>query len=109
MEFTSSKQGEYLVVTTVGRLDATTSHLFEEQCDQWLADDNTRILVDMAGIEFISSAGLRSILASAKKLKGASGDIRFCGLSGMVSDVFKVSGFGTMFKLFDTQEQALGS
>lgn len=107
MEFTQEKNGDYLVVQVAGRMDATTASEFEAQCDAWLASGETKIIVNMAGVEYISSAGLRSILSSAKKLKGQSGEIRFCSLSGMVADVFKVSGFAAMFKIFPELDQAL--
>ncbi|NOQ46532.1 MAG: anti-sigma factor antagonist [Desulfobulbaceae bacterium] len=107
MEFTTDKIGDYYVVSVTGRLDATTAGEFEEQCDQWLSQDEIHIVVDMAGVEYISSAGLRSILTSAKKLKGRKGDLRFCNLAGMVADVFKMSGFAAMFKIFETREQAI--
>ncbi len=107
MEFTNDKQGDFLVVGISGRLDATTAAEFEAQCDQWVEAKQGKIVVNMEGVDYISSAGLRSILTSAKKLKAMDGEMRFCGLTGMVADVFGVSGFASMFKIFDTLEQAL--
>lgn len=108
MEFTQEKQGDWLIVEVTGRMDATTSSEFEEQCSQWIEAGNVSIAVGMSGVEYISSAGLRSILSSAKQLKAESGELRFFGLTGMVADVFKMSGFAAMFKLFETREEALG-
>lgn len=107
MEFTQENKGDYLVVHASGRMDATTAGEFEAQCDAWVAADEKQVVVEMGGIEYISSAGLRSILTSAKKLKAIGGEMRFAGLSGMVADVFKVSGFAAMFKIFASLEQAL--
>lgn len=106
MEFSGEKTGDYYVVDVSGRLDATTSGEFEAECDKWLEQGETKIVVDMGGVEYISSAGLRSILTSAKKLKAVSGELRFCGLSGMVADVFKMSGFAAMFQIFESRDQA---
>lgn len=107
MEFTNEKMGNYYVVGVDGRLDATTSGEFEAQCDSWLSLNEHQIVVDMSGVEYISSAGLRSILTSAKKLKAKGGNLHFCGMAGMVADVFKMSGFAAMFQIFDTKEQAI--
>lgn len=107
MEFTNTKIDEYYVVDVSGRLDATTACEFEEQCDKWLAENEIRVVVDMEKVEYISSAGLRSILTSAKKLRAKGGELYFCGLTGMVADVFKMSGFAAMFKIFETREQAI--
>ncbi|MDY0189236.1 MAG: STAS domain-containing protein [Desulfuromonas sp.] len=107
MEFTNTKLADNYVVDVAGRLDATTATEFEKQCDQWLAAEEYSILVDMSGVEYISSAGLRGILTSAKKLKAQGGNIRFCALQGMVADVFKMSGFSAMFQVFDSKDQAI--
>jgi anti-sigma B factor antagonist len=106
MDFTHTKSGKYYVVEVSGRLDATTYQEFEEQCDDWLKQDETHIIVDMNGVDYISSAGLRSILTSAKKTRSRGGDIYFCCLNGMVSEVFTMSGFASMFKIFESRELA---
>ena len=107
MQFTNHKVGDYYVVEVGGRLDTVTSRQFDEQCENWLSQGRVQVVVDMSGVEYISSAGLRSVLSAAKKLRGRGGDLFFCGLQGMVADVFTMSGFTTMFKIFTTREQAL--
>jgi anti-sigma B factor antagonist len=107
MEFTNIKMADYYVVDVMGRLDATTSSEFEKQCDDWIVAEEYQILVNMDGVEYISSAGLRGILTSAKKIRAKGGDLRFCGLQGMVADVFKMSGFASMFQVFASKEQAI--
>ena len=74
---------------------------------QWLSQDTIHVVVDMSKVEYISSAGLRSILASAKNLRARGGDLYFCRFTGMVADVFKMFGFAAMFQFFDTREQAI--
>ena len=107
MECTGSKQGAFYVLEITGRMDALTSQGFEAECLARLAAGDTRIVADLAGLEYISSAGLRSILAAAKKLKAAGGDLAFCGLSGIVAEVFTVSGFAKLLPVYDTRGEAL--
>ncbi|MEN8190845.1 MAG: STAS domain-containing protein [Thermodesulfobacteriota bacterium] len=107
MECTTTKEGKLFIVDVAGRLDANTAGKFESNCSDWLAQGETDMIVDMSGVDYISSAGLRSILISAKKLRVHDGDIVFCGLQGMVEEVFKMSGFEKMFKVFATREQAV--
>lgn len=107
MEFDNKKNGDALVVMVSGRMDAITAPEFDAQCQSWIDASETKIVVDLSGLEYISSAGLRSILSAAKKVKGAQGDLLFSGLSGMVEEVFSVSGFSAMFKLYATPEDAL--
>lgn len=108
MEFTNTKNGEKLVVQVAGRLDAITAPEFDTQSKQWMADGEYNVIADLSDLEYISSAGLRSILTAAKQLKGAQGQLTFCGLSGMVEEVFVVSGFSAMFPIHKTLEEALG-
>ena len=65
------------------------------------------LLVNFSELEYISSAGLRSILATAKQLKARNGEIMFTGLKNTVKEVFEISGFYSIFKTFETEEEAL--
>lgn len=107
MEFSGIKSGNYLVLTVGGRMDALSAPEFEAECGRWLAAGEKRLVVDLAGLGYISSAGLRSILSVAKKLKAQGGDLAFCALSGIVAEVFAVSGFVKLLPVFATQEEAL--
>ncbi|MBI9079449.1 MAG: STAS domain-containing protein [Pseudodesulfovibrio sp.] len=107
MEFTNTKNGNALVVKVTGRMDAITAPEFDGQCKNWIETGDTKVVVDLSELEYISSAGLRSILAAAKKLKGAKGEMLFAGLSGMVEEVFNVSGFAAMFSIYKTIDEAL--
>ncbi|ADU63951.1 MAG: STAS domain-containing protein [Pseudodesulfovibrio sp.] len=109
MDFKNKKDGDKLVVSVSGRLDAITAQEFDAQCREWLATGDVNVIADLSGLEYISSAGLRSILSAAKQLKGAKGSLTFCNLSGMVEEVFVVSGFAAMFTLHPTLEDALAS
>lgn len=107
MEFESSKQGEKVVIKVSGRMDAVTAPEFENECGTWMDKGEKNLVIDLGGLEYISSAGLRSILATAKKLKEQQGAIAFCNLSGMVQEVFTISGFGSMFPVCASVEEAL--
>lgn len=107
MQFTQNKEGAFLVLAVEGRMDAATAPLFEAQCQGCLEAGDKRLVVDLGKLEYISSAGLRSILSAAKKLKAAGGDMAFCALGGIVSEVFAVSGFTKLFPTFATRQEAL--
>lgn len=109
MEFTTDKKGDHWVIQVKGRMDAVTAPDFESQCGQAIESGERSLVVDLGGLEYISSAGLRSILATAKKLKANDGKIAFANLTGMVEEVFSISGFMAMFSVHPTVEEALGS
>ncbi len=107
MQMEGSKQKGFWVVTVTGRLDTVTAPEFEKACSGWMEQGESAFVVDLGGLEYISSAGLRSILMVAKKLKSTGGSIVFCSLSSMVMKVFSVSGFASMFTIHDSLDKAL--
>lgn len=106
MEITQSKAGKAVVLAVTGRMDAGTSIEFEKRCAELLAADEKWLVADFSNLEFISSAGLRSILAVGKKLKAAQGGMVFCGLKGLVKEVFEISGFNSIFQAYDNAKTA---
>ncbi len=99
MQFESAKQDKYVVIKAKGRMDAASAPEFEAECGRFIEQGEAFLAVDLGGVDYLSSAGLRSILSTAKRLKARQGEIRFCGLAGMVQEVFSVSGFSSMFKV----------
>lgn len=102
-----AKNGDTLIVSVHGRLDAITAPDFESECAGRINGGELFLIADFTGLEYISSAGLRSILQIAKKLRQRKGDITFCGLSSMVENVFSISGFATMFSIHESLDKAL--
>ena len=65
------------------------------------------LLLDLGGVDYISSAGLRAILLIGRKLNAMSGYLRFCNLGGMVKEVFSISGFNSLFPVYASLTEAL--
>ena len=107
MEINSRKEKGSLVVSVKGRIDAVTAPDFEKSLSEWISAGETIMIVNLSDLEYISSAGLRSILAIAKVLKAKGGKVMFASLKGTVKDVFKISGFGSIFQIFDSEEEAI--
>jgi len=109
MEIQKVKGGKGLLVSVKGRLDAVTSPDFEKEMDQCLAVGETVFLFDLEGLEYISSAGLRSILSITKKLKARNGKIVLASLQNIVREVFEISGFSKILTIYPSREEALSS
>ena len=107
MEIQTRKEKGTVVVSMEGRMDAGTAPEFEKKVVDLISKGERAFLINLGKLDYISSAGLRSILAVAKKLKGQEGKIVFAGTKGSVEEVFKISGFSSMFKMFDSEENAL--
>jgi anti-anti-sigma factor len=108
MDILSSKELDKLILEVKGRIDAVTTPKLEEECKAWIDQGEKFVVMDLGGVDYISSAGLRTILMLARKLKGIGGEIRFCGLRGMVQEVFSISGFHSLFPIFSSVSEALG-
>ncbi len=107
MTISTKKEPNALVLTVSGRMDAVTAPEFEKSVSELIAQGEKNFLIDLSALEYISSAGLRSILASAKRLKEQNGKLVFSGLQGHVKEVFSISGFHGIFKIHDTEAEGL--
>jgi len=107
MECTSHKENKAVVIKVTGRLDAVTAPEFDNACSTWIDQGETCLVIDLTGVEYISSAGLRCFLVLHKRLKAVSGTLDLSGLQGMVKEVFNISGFATLFPVHPTLEKAV--
>jgi len=108
MEVTVKEVNEVSVLSFEGNLDTNTAPQAQEQIDQLIDGGSSRILINFNELNYISSAGLRVLLATAKKLKATSGDLKICGLNQTVQEVFDISGFSSILSVVATEEDALG-
>lgn len=107
MTFHCVKMGPAMALKVEGRLDAASAPEFERECAKWIAQGETILIVDMSGLEYISSAGLRGVLTVGKTLKGRGGRVLLCGAQGIVKEVFEVSGFASIFPFFEDLDAAV--
>ena len=92
-----------------GRLDAESTRKFDAACDRWVQGGAIHLVLDLAELQYISSAGLGSILRVTQKLQGAGGAVLLCGVKGLVREVFEVTHLLSLFKVFDSVEAACQS
>ena len=107
MEITTRDVNEVKVVQIEGELDTGSSPNAQNQLDQLRGQGLKKILLDLTKLDFISSAGLRVLLATAQELKEDGGDLRVCSLNREVKEVFDISGFSTLLMVFDNEAKAL--
>jgi len=107
MEHFVEKQGVATVIKVQGRLDVITSPDFEKQCSGLIAGGEKFLVADLSGLVYVASAGLRSILATVKKLKAIEGNLALCCLQPMVEQVFSLAGFAGLIPIFKTLDEAV--
>ena len=97
MNITESKQGSVYTFVLVGELDTTTSPQLEERLES-IDGDVTEIVFDFTELDYISSAGLRTLLM-VNEVIGDDGVITVKGANPMVTDIFETTGFAAMLNM----------
>ena len=106
MDITTRTQNGVTVVVLAGSLDSNTSPQAQQAIEGILAAGARKLAVDCTALDYISSAGLRVLLGTAKRLS-AGGALRLFGLNETVREVFDISGFSTILAVFATEADAL--
>ncbi len=107
MKVETKKEKDVAVAAVIGRMDALTTSDVERTLMGLLDEGEMKLLIDLDRLDYISSAGLRTLLATAKRMKEWSGIIAFANLKGHVKEVFEISGFYSLFTVYDSVESAL--
>jgi len=98
-----------VVLRVVGRVDGETAPELDRVCQQWLAPDDSHMILDFTEVAYISSAGLSSVLRAGKEMDRQGGRLLICGLSDRLRQLFAFSGFDTLFPVFETREAAINA
>ena len=98
-----------LVVVLEGRLDGMGAPAVEAFCLEQIQAGVVRLLLDLEGVDYISSAGLRSLLVVAKRLQTVSGGLRLCCLAPMVQEVLSISGLSGLLPSLPTRQEGIAA
>ncbi len=101
------KEETALIISVAGRMDAVSAPEFERTCNEWIAENEHTLVIDFKDLDYLSSAGLRSLLVIGKKLNAENGSISLAALKDIIKDVFTISGFDSLFPIYETVEAAL--
>lgn len=93
-----TQSGAVTIVTVAGRLDGTTARQLEDGLVALIAP-GVGMVLDMSGLDYVSSAGLRVLLKIAKAAKAAKVRLALAGITPPVTKVFEISGFTTIFDI----------
>ncbi|MBI3784038.1 MAG: STAS domain-containing protein [Deltaproteobacteria bacterium] len=107
MTITEAKHNDTFIVAIDGRLDASNAPDLERALLKQIDGGAKKLLVDCAGLDYISSAGLRVLLVAAKRLKTVDGTVALSGLKHTVREVLDIAGFSPIFRLFADRTTAL--
>lgn len=108
MEITSQQVGSATIVKIMGNFDATTSQQATDFFMQEIESGHVHLVIDFSQINYLSSAGVRSILAARHDARTAGGDIRLAAAVGNIKRVIDIAGFTKIMKYFPTVDEAVG-
>ncbi len=109
MDITSAQKDDVTVVTVMHDLDASTSAETTAYLSAEIDAGHARLVIDMSGVEYLSSAGLRVIAGALRSARGSGGDVRLAVAEGNIRRVVDMSGFSEFIKTFPTAEEAVAS
>jgi len=108
MEIAFEKAGPILVVSLTGRLDATHHAVVREQVGKEIESTGTRgVVFDLAGLEYVSSAGFREFFLLGRQLQRVGGGLAVCALQPPVQRIFDIAQFQTAYPVCATRDEAL--
>ncbi|MFP4471323.1 MAG: STAS domain-containing protein [Bacteroidales bacterium] len=96
-----------VVIEIEGRLDTTNYGQLEKKIIERIDAGHFNILCDCEKMDYVSSSGLRIFLMALKKINALKGKFVLCGLQENIREIFEISGFTSIFSIYDTQADAL--
>jgi len=109
MNIQVATEGIVMVLRASGRIDSMNAPQLGEAFNEHIAAGQTHLVLDLSGVDYMSSAGLRELVNALKKLKRVSGDLRIAQPSKRVREVMEMAGLDTIFLIFETSNEAIES
>jgi anti-anti-sigma factor len=113
MDWVASRRGSAGVLAVRGRLDATTADAFASilASEYALAREQglRRLVLDLAGVDYVSSAGLRVLMLASRQARAAELSLSVAAMQPMVAEIFRISRFDTFIPAHDSVDAALAA
>lgn len=109
MEISTKEMKRVNLVAVSGRVDSATAPDFDKALQSLVHAGRNQIVLDLKGVEYMSSAGLRAMVSALKATKGGGGDARLAQPSTRVREVLELAGLTSIFTVYDDLIEAVGS
>lgn len=101
------QKGDILILRIRGRIDAVSAPAAEKKIFDSIENGQEKLVLDFSGVTYLSSAGMRMLLSTTKRIRSLSGKLYVCNMALNVLDVLKMSGFDHVLDIYQTEEEAL--
>jgi anti-anti-sigma factor len=95
------------VVSVKGRVDSATAPDLEKSIRGLFDKNRHQLVIDLAGVEYMSSAGLRTLVSSLKTAKSHGGNVVIAQPSARVREVIELAGLNTVLPIYDNVVDAV--
>jgi anti-sigma B factor antagonist len=109
MDVTFEDRGSTVVARVAGSVDGLTAEALQGAFKAQVDEGRVRLVGDLSGVSYTSSAGLRVLLATLKAARQQGGDLRLAAVQPQVLKVLDLSGFTSILKLYDDVPAAVAS
>ena len=112
MNVVARRYANAIVLRVDGRLDQDTCEAFRGELMPFVEKavaENAALIVDLSGVEYVSSAGLRCFVIASRRMKAAKGRILVADLQPMVAEIFEISHFDALMDVHPTVRDALAA
>jgi anti-anti-sigma factor len=109
VEISEQRDGDVVILKPAGRINNQTSPEFQARLFACVQPAAGAVLVDFSQVEYISSAGLRALMAASKQSKANNGRLAVAGLTPVVKEIFTISRFSHVVQVFETPADALAA
>ena len=106
MAINAEREGGTVIAKADGRIDGSNAGEFQADLQGVIQESDTALILDFESVSYISSAGLRVLLMTAKTLEGNGAKLALCSLSEPIREVFRISGFDNISPIHDSQAEA---
>lgn len=109
MQITSSDLRRVRLFEVAGRVDSYNANELGAALDAAADDGQVNLVLDLSHVDYMSSAGLREMVRVLKRVKRSGGDLRVAAPSDRVREVLELAGLDSIFEIYATQVEAVGS
>jgi anti-anti-sigma factor len=109
MEISTKEMKRVSLLTVTGRIDSNTAPDLDKALQSLVNANRTQIIVDMKGVEYLSSAALRALVSATKAAKNGGGDVRIAQPSKRVKEVIELAGLAPVITMYEDLVDAVGS
>lgn len=107
MTVTAENLNEYIIISLEGRIDTNNYNDFEARMQEIIPTGTEKIILDCAGLHYMSSSGLRVFVMIQKKITLMKGVLKLCNLQEGIQEIFDISGLSMIFSIYPDRNAAL--